>query len=85
MLFLMSKRSLSMGNESRCIGRIRLYRSFDFRACLPGSVYASRMLDHKEAIKSHLSWASLFRGSIPWDFMFITTSCSLLVLRIKKS
>ncbi|RZC93088.1 hypothetical protein C5167_007816 [Papaver somniferum] len=46
----------------------------------------ARMLDHKEAIKSHLSWVSLFlRGSILWDFMFITISCLLLSAHGKTS
>jgi hypothetical protein len=45
----------------------------------------ARMLDHKEAIISNLSWASLFFGSILWDFMFIMMSCLLLVLWRNKS
>ena len=42
--------------------------------------WRSRMLEHKEAaIITHLSWASFFLG--PWDFMFITMLCLLLVLQ----
>ena len=41
----------------------------------------ARMLDHKEAIISHLSWASLFLGFHTLGFMFIMMSCLLLVLR----